>query len=1364
MLINKLFSKVVEKPWQFLLVTIILLIVLFNIKPNLYLIGWDNYSSYFNLPINLFRTFFSTWREYRGLGVPSDSESVDIFRQLFYLIISPFVNTSSLDQIYILTCLIVGVLGMYYLTKKMFEITFSEIKQNQLNFVSFIAAFFYLFNLGTLAVFYFPMIMYINRFAALPILFYTFFSLIKCKQIKFKYLILACVAILMTSVSYLTATIFITMMIFLPVFSVLLGNYKRQILLYALFIGLNLFWLIPFANYTFKNAELVKVAPTFIEANEIQMNKPDSFYRLDKLLLLYPNFFDDKVSDLSTWTQQPYHPDVSLYNSYLGRLILLLFPFLYLLGTLLIILKYRKRNLLWVPIFIFIAFIFVGKSYSPVGFIYNLLDKLTPYIGILFRFADTKFNAFISFAGSISVAVSFYYLSSLKLFTKKYTKIIFIVPILLTLVIFSAYFRGNLLGFFMYNKIPQAYFDIAEIINHDKSNFRILHLPIGRSGYWKPYVWGMNGSSFLHFMFNKPLIDRTFEPASSENSSLNKAILDLTSNAKQITDEQDLGHRATQIYELLQKTGVKYIILDKTINNNVYSKGVKFAGEFNYFDDKRLVDAMKKNNQVHTLKHYEVNILEYLKAYPKQYHLSQSVLNNLESNPIYPIELLELNGPKEKIFTSQNVKKIDYDQNDLLDTSLVYGGQHYVQQKNSPATIVYPFQRTNLDLADSKSSFQFELANQFENNQQYFIHYSDDRLQDQRYEVEVYVRNSQDSLILSFQKLLTPFIQNRAIYQDLGEIKIPLNKIDSYINEIESQANNYFSNWHILNQNLYGNLRLSVNNQIIPLPKSFDINSQKIATLLTSGNRLDVQLLAPAEESLLDTQGFQLTDNPNCFGDQIQDYTYNFENNGELKIISQNGSTCVWSELAQYLDNDTVHMELELNISAKGKDLDNNFIKNNVSNSKPLLKKYISSLDKPNLLRICIQGSSYGDCLNQHQILSLQTNQTITIPLEKTIKGLFSPTLILGLKNITYQQQEIVFNKITLKPFVSVLDNTIPIPALSNNIDITIDPTQNLTINIPKALSSESFYFDKTKDGFELTNNPCEQAAGSYRTFRIVEDKLLSYFENCSNNISIYNHYSSDHFYLWNIDYHLFSGKYPRYSLEDGFYFYANDFLSLSQGYPDIFFFKDLQKPEGLRCLLNPTQCQQEIKNKLNNAKYNTAYSYIYPKPELGYKKNQLYSLEHHSENEGILSIQSFDILELPNYWYQMAIERKNSETNYVLPQQLTYHQLLPSLWKMTIQKQEGDIPILLVFNESYNNQWGLYNNMIDMLLGKTVDANHVKYDGYANAWELKQSGSYFIFYSPEKLAMLGWIGVILTVTVGFLRIWFFSLTDRQKN
>ena len=128
----------------------------------------------------------------------------------------------------------------------------------------------------------------------------------------------------------------------------------------------------------------------------------------------------------------------------------------------------------------------------------------------------------------------------------------------------------------------------------------------------------------------------------------------------------------------------------------------------------------------------------------------------------------------------------------------------------------------------------------------------------------------------------------------------------------------------------------------------------------------------------------------------------------------------------------------------------------------------------------------------------------------------------------------------------------------------TITPEKDapLVLRFPAPLNNTSFY-QGAKDGFLLSNAPCTKPA-SYRTFKKLGDTLLSYFNNCDNSLSTSLDFNSENMYLWLVDYRLDSGKFPRFTLGDGFFSYKNEYFSQSQGYPNIPGFKEFQYPETL--------------------------------------------------------------------------------------------------------------------------------------------------------------------------------------------------------
>ena len=207
---------------------------------------------------------------------------------------------------------------------------------------------------------------------------------------------------------------------------------------------------------------------------------------------------------------------------------LFLFPLLYATGSFLLFVQGKKaRHAFWIPAWI-VVFIFLSmKEFSPLGFIYLWLKDHVPFFDIVFRISDTKFHAYVSLAGSIAAAYAMMVLFS---FFRQKKMQVFLVAALLLVGLgyawpFRMYISGDLIGSLALNKIPNAYFDIARVINETPGEGRVLHLPMDSwHSYWRSFSWGYVGSSFFHYLINKPYIDKTFEPASMENAYLHEEI------------------------------------------------------------------------------------------------------------------------------------------------------------------------------------------------------------------------------------------------------------------------------------------------------------------------------------------------------------------------------------------------------------------------------------------------------------------------------------------------------------------------------------------------------------------------------------------------------------------------------------------------------------------------------------------------------------------------------------------------------------------------------------------------------------------------------------------------------------------------
>jgi len=281
-----------KKPFLLLLIFILAAICIVTFKPQFSFLGWDNYSSYFNLKTNIFRTLFATWRGYRGMGVPSDAEVTDLPRQLFFLVLSPFIHENSLDQLYYLFAFCVGILGMYVLSSYIWRLLNHEERFHKYqDAFAFITSFFYLFNLNTLAVFYFPMVMFVTRFYTLPFLFYFFLRILHGTHLGWRRVTLFLILFFLSTGSYMVPTVFITTGVSLGIFTLVQQRLKKAIFIFAVFLLLNAFWIGPFINYTLNKSQVVPLTSTFIDANEGFTNKSKDYYDAKKQMIFFPQFF-----------------------------------------------------------------------------------------------------------------------------------------------------------------------------------------------------------------------------------------------------------------------------------------------------------------------------------------------------------------------------------------------------------------------------------------------------------------------------------------------------------------------------------------------------------------------------------------------------------------------------------------------------------------------------------------------------------------------------------------------------------------------------------------------------------------------------------------------------------------------------------------------------------------------------------------------------------------------------------------------------------------------------------------------------------------------------------------------------------------
>ncbi len=1299
-MIGKIIDFFKKRPGLAILIVILGFITFANIKPDFYLLGWDNYSSYFNLKTNIFRTFFATWREYRGLGVPSDAEVTDIFRQIFYWLAHFILPEQLLDQVYYMIALWVGVFGMYVFTNLLWKDIGKESKKSDF-FASF-SSFFYLFNLNTLSVFYALIIPFINRFYSLPLTLFLFLRYLKSKHKLRDFFILA-IVIIFTSGTYITPTLIITSLISFFIFLWSYLDFKKATICCFIFLTFNAFWIFPFINYTFNKSQIIPLARTFVEINEATLNKSPAAFSIDKQILLRPSFFDMVYSALNG-NEFTVHPLQNDYQKPINQFILFVFPVLFIGGSLLIILeKNKKRKLFWIPAWI-IFFLFLSmKEYSLFGFVYVWMKHYIPYFDVIFRISDTKFHSYIAFAGSI--AASYVLVWLLGIFnTNKIRRTILTLITILGLSyfwLFRSYFSGDLIGFFVYVKIPKAYFQIAEIINNDPDRNRVLHLPMDNwQNYWRSYSWGYFGSAFFHYLIDKPYFDKTFEPGSMENSYFDSKIGKILDTFYQATTDYERQKQADQFLQLLKKTGIKYLIIDQSISTDIYTRNMNYNAKQTTVRIEEMMRYLSQNPIITYLGNYPVSLSELYPDYRRLYPVNQTGYpNNLPSET--SINLYQIDSTRPPISFASDSKNVDPQLDNLLETNLDFSVGAVTQDNNSPAEI-YPFSRQNHELTKNNDAITLTYENPNKTPLTYKINTTDSN---GPYMVDVYGSVVNNILNLDFYHRYYPDVNGNKFQQFIGTTQFRLPDPVGAPTDSAFIANNWIYN--TTNQ-ISPTYRIKLNDVFIPLPVDISENNTYISSYLLDESNIKVSLYEKNSDSFLTNNSLTITNPEECSGPR---------------------SSCVSGPVVFPNNSNTDHLEVEVQI--KGSIQKEKSTNNNDSLLKQVLKNEGSA---PIHGYICIEQGSIPDCLNLHRNIRVFPNETsYLVPLETAISNQLPASVVVGSVPVENYQQSITVESIRQFYYSKLEDKTIDFNPSFPEQSVTISGPLN--ISFPRALSNYSFFYKPDFEFFNVSQDKCR--GGGDRTVVYMKDSLFNDAENCDSYFFQNFQYAYQRPYIFTSDYFLGSGQYPFIVLGKNRDNLFLERMSLYQGYPKLFSkqFQDLGSFDSY----------SQVKNRLSNLQMMTASRLLDPTSITDtYSKNMNIHVFQTTENEGLMALRSFEMIDYPQSWSEMRLSANNVEKNYQsLPtEDVAYQKILPSLWKVNAKfSRPGDY--LLIFNEGYDEQWRLSGNQ-----------KPVKCDGYANCFVVRYDGKsspqkeFYIFYTPEKLYFLGWVVTLLSLAV----------------
>ncbi len=579
--------------WLYFLNFIVIVTAIINFPVNKYFIGWDALNPEFNVPLNVIRAIFPFWQNNYGLGtLTGHGFAATLPHTLIIGLLSIVLPQWSLRSFFTFLCFYSGGIGMYFLVSYVLRrIGRDMVWLSQLiSPIAFISSLFYLFNLGTIQVFYIQLEAFIAQFATLPWLFLAVFLALDKGKTK-HYLLLFLIS-LFSSIQGFIPSLYIAYftMLLITLCGFAFSHRTKDSLartLKVLFTTLaaNLYWLLPVAYFQLTHGagfleayNNLSSTPHFIELSK-------QYGNLANVALLKSYLFSS--FELGGYILQPYITHLaSSVVPIIGYGIFALICF----GLVASVIRFKNYYTLTLAA----SFLYLFSSLAIDTFPFNLLTKflqtISPTYEQAFRTTFTKFGIGMSFLYSIEFAFALFMIAY---FIGKIGKKISFYAIFTVIAFALIYYSwpslsGNLLYKKLQVKIPPAYFDLMDHMNSD-SEGRIADLPQYCTSGWYAYNWGYFGSGFMWYGVKQPFLSRSFDVWSNNNENYYWELSqDLNSkNYKKAAEVLNKYHVSWVLYDpnIISCTSPKNILVNKdfvsylTSSSNfsvekIFSKGV----------------------------------------------------------------------------------------------------------------------------------------------------------------------------------------------------------------------------------------------------------------------------------------------------------------------------------------------------------------------------------------------------------------------------------------------------------------------------------------------------------------------------------------------------------------------------------------------------------------------------------------------------------------------------------------------------------------------------------------------------------------------------------------------------------------------
>lgn len=565
-------------PQAIILVAVAILYVA-NFKEGTYLTGWDNLHPEFNFWMNIKRSIFAVWQEYQGVGLLGGmGHAAGLLHQIYSLILSVFLPQNLIRYTWTFISLLVGSLGAYQLALTILANNAKASLNKRLTALT--AGLFYIFNLSTLQAFYIPFETFTAHFAFLPWILWSALNFLSVKTGK-SLLVFTLVSLLSTS-SYYVPTLFLVTLLALGIIAVVdvlhrrnLSSLLSSIKIFTITFLVNSFWLLPFLYFTFTNAVNVPTAKINQMSSQNVFLENKNFGNIQNMALLRGLWFDRTDINLSGKTDY-LMADWKYYTSSPLFLVVGFTLFFLILFGLYSALKNRNPLQVTAASLFLFAFTMLMVSTPPFSWIATIFRNSLPFFGEAFRFPFTKFSILASLFYALLLGLGSYRLVQY-LHKKSYKTVsLGVLLAIITLYLFPLY-QGKVFYAREQSRIPQEYFQVFDFFKKQDQNTRIANFPQYTFWSWNYYWWGYEGSGFLWYGINQPILDRAFDPWSNYNEAYYQELsYALYSKKPEI------------LSSVLEKYQINWLLVDKNVFSSVNQKTL-------YTDE--LADLLKQNNK-----------------------------------------------------------------------------------------------------------------------------------------------------------------------------------------------------------------------------------------------------------------------------------------------------------------------------------------------------------------------------------------------------------------------------------------------------------------------------------------------------------------------------------------------------------------------------------------------------------------------------------------------------------------------------------------------------------------------------------------------------------------------------------------------